>query len=66
MPDPILQEAAERMQEFNQQIERSQELVNALKEAGEPYSELQTEINKLRVRKAKWEHMLKSRGYKVK
>lgn len=66
MPDPILEDVASRMQELNKFIERGQNLLNAMKEAGEPTGELANELNRARIRKTKWETMLKGRGYKVK
>ena len=66
MPDPILENVAARMQELNEVISRGQDLLNAMKEAGEETGELTNELNRARVRKTKWENMLKARGYKVK
>lgn len=66
MPDPILEDVATRMQELNAFLKRGQDLLNAMKEAGEETGELTNELNRARIRKTKWENMLKARGYKVK
>ncbi|KKL20551.1 hypothetical protein LCGC14_2454310, partial [marine sediment metagenome] len=37
----------------------------ALKEVGEPVQEMESELRTLKIRRTKWQNMLKARGYGV-
>ncbi len=44
-------------------IEEAEELIAALKEVGEPVQEMESELRTLKIRRTKWQNMLKARGY---
>jgi len=46
-------------------IEEAEELIAALKEVGEPVQEMESELRTLKIRRTKWQNMLKARGYGV-
>lgn len=63
MPNQVLEEIAGTIKDLDKQIDEAQELLNALSEAGEDVTLIKADLSKLRVRKNKWERMLKARGY---
>lgn len=65
MSDEILETVAANISEVNRQIERAQNLINAAKEAGENVIELEQRLQDARLKKVKWENMLKARGINV-
>ncbi len=62
MANEILQGIAADMKEVDVAVHEAEELLDAMKEAGESVTELETELRTLKLRKNKWENMLKSRG----
>lgn len=63
--DNVLNSIAEDLVRITTQIETAQDLISAMKEAGESVSDLEGQLFQLRVRKTKWETMLRGRGYTV-
>jgi hypothetical protein len=59
----VLRSVAQDIKQINANIERAEELVAALKEAGEDATTQESTLRTLRIRKEKWERMLQSRGY---
>ena len=62
MSDEILQGIAQDITEVDAALDTAADLIGAMKEAGEDVSTQEAEIRALRMRKTKWERMLKSRG----
>jgi len=62
MASEILESIADDIKTVNNKIEEAQELISALKQAGEDTQQLETDLRLLIVRKTKWENMLRSRG----
>ncbi len=62
MANEILSGIAADMKEVDVAVHEAEDLLEAMKEAGESVTELETELRTLRIRKNKWESMLKSRG----
>ena len=62
MANEILSGIAADMKEVDVAVHEAEELLEAMKEAGESVTELETELRTLKIRKNKWESMLKSRG----
>jgi len=62
MASEILKTIASDIESVTSKIEEAQELIGALKEAGEDTSQLEIDLRSLLVRKTKWENMLRARG----
>ena len=62
MANEILSGIAADMKEVDVAVHEAEDLLEAMKEAGESVTELETELRTLKLRKNKWENMLKSRG----
>lgn len=62
MSDEILTGIAADLEEATTAIATAEELVSALKEAGEDVSEQEGRIRALKMRKTKWDKMMQSRG----
>lgn len=62
MANEILAGIAEDMKAVNVAIKEADDLVDAMKEAGESVTDLETELRSLKIRKVKWQKMLESRG----
>lgn len=65
MANPILDTVARNINEITQKIEDAQELLNAMKEAGEEVFEYEQQLQQLRIKREKWSNMLKARGINV-
>jgi hypothetical protein len=64
MPEnEVLKSVAADIANINKSIAQAEELISALREAGEPVSEQESALRTLRIRKEKWERMLQARGY---
>ena len=62
MPSDVLKGIAEDFKTIDPKIVEAQELIQAMKDAGEPTAEMETELRALKIRKDKWARMLKARG----
>jgi len=62
MASEILKTISGDIEAVTGKIEEAQELISALKEAGEDTSKLEIDLRTLIVRKTKWENMLRARG----
>lgn len=62
MSDAILQGVAADIAEADAALDTATELIDAMKEAGEDVSEMESTVRALRTRKNKWVSMLKARG----
>jgi len=62
MENEILNGVAKDMEQVTKRLVQAQDLVDALKEAGEDTSKMESDMRLLQMRKGKWENMLKNRG----
>ena len=62
--EPLAQ-IAENLKLINVRMAYGQELIEAMREAGEDVVELDTSMRELNRRKLRWEGMLRARGYEV-
>ncbi len=62
MANEILKGIAGDIKEVEVAINEAENLISAMKEAGETVTDLESTIRDLKVRKVKWENMLTSRG----
>jgi len=62
MPSEVLKNVAQDFKRVQPAIEEAEELIKAMKEAGEDTAVMEAELRKLTIRKTKWERMLKARG----
>jgi len=62
MPQQTLKQVAEDFKKVQPAIDDAEELLVALKEAGEPTAELEKDLRALKTRKAKWQRMLSARN----
>ena len=62
MANEILKNIAGDILEVNTKIEEAQDLIGAMKEAGEDVSVMEVDLRKLIIRKNRWETMLRARG----
>ena len=62
MANETLKAIGEDINKITESIAEAEELVSALKEAGEETATLESELRTLKVRKGKWERMLRNRG----
>lgn len=66
MPNQILEGIAQDIKDVEAALIEAKDLVAAMKEAGEPVAEWESEIRTLEIRKVKWERMLQGRGITAK
>jgi len=64
MPNEILEGIAQDIKGVEAALAEAEDLVSAMKEAGEtePVAKWEAEIRALKIRKVKWERMLQGRG----
>ena len=62
MADEILKGIAADIKDVDIAIEEADNLLAAMKEAGETVTELETDLRDLKIRKVKWQKMLEARG----
>jgi len=62
MPSEVLKNIAEDFAKIEPAIAEANELISAMREAGEETAEMEAELRTLITRKTKWERMLKARG----
>lgn len=62
MPSEVLKNIAEDFKRVDPAILEAEELITAMREAGEDTAKMEAEIRTLKTRKTKWERMLKTRG----
>lgn len=62
MPSEVLQQIAQDFKDIEPQIKEAEELIQAMKEAGETTTDMEAQLRALKQRKLKWERMLKARG----
>ncbi len=63
MSDEILQGIAQDLRSADEAVTTAEVLLSAMKEAGEDATELETQLRAVKMRKSKWEKMLKGRGF---
>ena len=64
MPDnEVLKSVAADIANINIMIRNAEELIAALREAGETVTDQEAALRTLKIRKEKWERMLQARGY---
>lgn len=62
MPSEVLKTIAGDFKKVDPAIEEAEELIAAMKEAGEDVVSMESELRLLKIRKTKWTRMLKARG----
>ena len=62
MPSEVLKNIAADFKRVNPAIKEAEELIQAMKDAGEETAGMEAELRKLKMRKDKWQRMLKARG----
>jgi len=62
MASEVLTNIATSMKDVESKISEGEELIKALKEAGEDVSAMEVSMRELKARKEKWARMLKNRG----
>jgi len=62
MASEVLKNIAADFAKIEPAITEANELINAMREAGEETAEMEAELRTLITRKTKWERMLKARG----
>lgn len=62
MPSEVLKNIAKDFHQVQPAIDEAQELITAMKEAGEPTGDMEAELRALKIRQTKWSTMLKARG----
>lgn len=65
MANPVLEGIGRDITQINKNIEEAEEIIQAMKEAGEDTATLEQDLKTLRIRKGKWEQMLINRGISV-
>jgi len=63
MSDDVLDQIAEDIKNLKPKLDRARDLIEAAREAGEDVTALQSQLNDLEMRKARWVRMLRRRGY---
>ena len=63
MASEILRGIAADIKDVQVAIDEAEDLIAAMKEAGETVTEMEAELRDLKIRKTKWERMLTARGY---
>lgn len=62
MAQETLKQVAEDFKKVDPAILEAEDLISAMKEAGEPTSQQESDLRKLKIRRDKWARMLKARG----
>lgn len=62
MASEVLKNIAADFAKIDPAITEADELIQAMREAGEETAEMEAELRTLKTRKIKWERMLKARG----
>ncbi|MBA7641290.1 hypothetical protein ES703_48967 [subsurface metagenome] len=62
MPSQVLKDIAADFKRVDPAIAEAEELIAAMREAGEDTVSMEAELRVLKTRKTKWERMLKARG----
>ncbi|MBA7534491.1 hypothetical protein ES705_26739 [subsurface metagenome] len=62
MANEILEGISQDIKEVDVALVEAEDLIAAMKEAGEDVSKLETDVRDLKMRKVKWDRMLKARG----
>ena len=62
MPSQVLKDIAADFARVEPAIKEAEELISAMREAGEETTTMEAELRTLKLRKGKWERMLKARG----
>lgn len=62
MPSQVLKDIAEDFARVEPAITEAEELIQAMRDAGEDTTSMEAELRTLKLRKGKWERMLKARG----
>jgi hypothetical protein len=65
MANEALDYVYQNIKESKERIKIVEDLISAMREAGEDTSSLTAELNSAKLRMQKWENMLKGRGYKL-
>lgn len=65
MSDIMFERIAKDLGNIKSQYKIAVDLIDAMKEAGEPTAPLESDLRKLEIKQEKWERMLAARGYKV-
>ena len=65
MPSEVLKNIAADFKQVQPAIDEAEELIQALKDAGESTADLEAELRALKIRQKKWHTMLKNRGLLV-
>ncbi len=63
MADDTLTIVRQNVDQVNESIKRAELLINVMREAGEDTTKLSQDLASLKIRRDKWENMLKNRGY---
>lgn len=63
MADDTLKIVRENVDQVNASITRAETLISVMREAGEDTTKLNQDLQSLKIRRDKWENMLKNRGY---
>lgn len=62
MANEVLKGIAQDIKAVDVAIEEAEDLISAMKEAGEPIAELEMKLREGKIRKVKWLRMLENRG----
>lgn len=62
MPSQVLKDIASDFARVEPAIQEADELIKAMREAGEDTTQMEADLRSLKLRKGKWERMLKARG----
>ncbi len=65
MPSQVLKDIALDFARVEPAINEAEELITAMREAGEDTAQMEADLRALKLRKGKWERMLKARGLTV-
>lgn len=62
MTSQVLRDIASDFKRVDPAIKEAEELISAMREAGEDTTQMEADLRGLKLRKGKWERMLKARG----
>jgi len=65
MPSQVLKDIAADFARVDPAIDEAEELISAMREAGEDTTKMEADLRGLKLRKTKWQRMLKNRGLTV-
>lgn len=63
MAEDTLKVVRENINQVNSSITRAETLISVMREAGEDTTKLNQDLQSLKIRRDKWENMLKNRGF---